>query len=89
MKENAGCISFPFQTRKSVGTEKVGKTWCVDSLGPARSAAPVESNWKTGSGSHVSGVEGSVAGMHHKSVSIPWGGQWGTSSSKVITTRGA
>lgn len=29
-----------------------------------------------------------MAGMHHKPVSIPWGGQWGISSPEVITTRG-
>lgn len=43
----------------------------------------------TGSGSHVAKAEGSMAGMHHKPASIPWGSQWGISSPEVIATRGA
>lgn len=30
-----------------------------------------------------------MAGMYHKPVSIPWGGQWGISSPEVIATREA
>lgn len=41
-----------------------------------------------GSGSHVAGAEGSMAGMHYKPVSIPRGSQWGISSPEVIATRG-
>lgn len=43
----------------------------------------------TGSSSHVARAGGSMAGMHHKPASIPWGSQWGISSPEVIATRGA
>lgn len=43
----------------------------------------------TGSGSHVARAEGSMAGMHHKPASVPWGSQWGISSPEVIPIRGA